>query len=233
MNGKTILALAMALVLVAGSAAGQGKSKKLYRWVDKEGKVHYDDALPPEAVDQARTEFNSKSGNVTAAVERAMTAEERAALEAAAAAAAEAAKREEELRHQEEVMLVTYANENDLRRAYGERVNLLKTTLDSTDASIKNVRDNLATMLQQASDTELGGRKVTDDRLAQIRELHNEYVKQQRFQVSRRVELESLNAEFARMLSRYRELKNPAPAAAAPADPSAALPNATPAPAGG
>ena len=49
-------------------------------------------------------------------------------------------------------MLATYANENDLRRAYGERVSLLKTTLESTDASIKNVRDNLAIMLQQASD---------------------------------------------------------------------------------
>ena len=225
MNGKTILALALVATIAAGSVSAQ--KTKLYRWVDKDGKVHYDDALPPEAVNQARTEFNAK-GNAVGQVERALTPEERAELAAAAAKAAEAAAREEELRHQEEVMLVTYNSENDLRRAYGERVNLLKTTLESSEASIKNVRENLAMMLQQASDTELSGRKVTDDRLASIRELHAEYLRQQQFRGNRRAELESLNAEFARMLARYRELKN-----APPAPPTSALPAATPAPGGG
>jgi hypothetical protein len=92
------------------------------------------------------------------------------------------------------------------------------------------VRENLALMLRQASENELAGKKVTDDRLATIRELHTEFLKQQQFQVNRRVELESLNSEFARVLARYRELKN---AAAAPADPAAALPNASAAPGGG
>jgi hypothetical protein len=44
-------------------------------------------------------------------------------------------------------MLATYSNENDLRRAYGDRLDLLKSTLPSTDVSIKNVRENLAMML--------------------------------------------------------------------------------------
>jgi hypothetical protein len=229
MNGKTILALALAATLVAGSAAAQTKPK-LYRWVDKEGKVHYDDALPPEAVNQARKEFSAKSGATVGEVDRALTVEERTQQAAAAAAAAEAAAKAEEQHHQEEVMLATYGNENDLRRAYGERVSLLKTTLESTDVSIKNVRENLALMLKQASEAELAGHKVPDDRLATIRDLHAESTKQQQFQVKRRGELEELNAEFARMLARYRELKG---APVAPANPAAALPNATPAPGGG
>ena len=223
MNGKTILGVALVAALVAGAASAQ--KGKLYRWVDKDGKVHYDDALPPEAVNQARKEF-STTGSTVGEVERALTAEERAQLAAAAATAAETEAREAEQRHQEEVMLQTYANENDLRRAYGERVNLLKTTLESTDVSIQNVRENLVLMLSQASETELGGRPVPEERVKAIQELHAEHLKQQQFLVNRRVELEALNAEFARMLNRYRELKNPpAPAAAAP------LPNAAPAPA--
>jgi hypothetical protein len=47
-----------------------------------------------------------------------------------------------------------------MRRAYGERINLLKTTLESTEVSIRSVRENLAMMLTQASETELAGRKV-------------------------------------------------------------------------
>jgi hypothetical protein len=231
MNGKAILAAALSVAILATSALAQDKKgPKLYRWVDKDGKVHYDDALPPEAVNQARKEFNAESGNATGSVDRALTPEERAALEAQAARDAEAAKSDEERKHQEEVMMATYGTENDLRRAYGERLALLKTTLESTDVSIKNVRENLSMVLQQASDTELAGRKVTDDRIKTIQELHAEHLRQQQFLANRRVELDTLNAEFARMLVRYRELKNPPPQAA---DPAAALPNAAPAPAGG
>jgi hypothetical protein len=231
MNGKLFCSVAVALALVAGGAAAQSKGK-LYRWVDKDGKVHYDQALPPEAVNQARTEFSSK-GRPQTEIERALTPEERAAAEAAAVAAQTAAASESERRHQEEVMMATYASEKEMRRAYGERIDLLKATLESTDVSIRNVRENLALMLGQASEAELAGRKVTEDRLAAIQELHTESIKQQGFQASRRLELETLNNEFARMLQRYRELKN-AEAAPPPAAPPAGapLPNAGAAPGG-
>ncbi len=57
----TALAGALALLLAAGVAAQEKKPEgpKLYRWVDKQGKVHYDDALPPEAVNQARREYSA------------------------------------------------------------------------------------------------------------------------------------------------------------------------------
>jgi hypothetical protein len=228
MNMKNLLAVALVAVIASGAAFGQAKGKgKLYRWVDKEGKVHYDDALPPEAVNQARTEFNAKSGLQTAQVDRALTEAERAQLAQAAAEAAAAAAKAEEQKHQEEVMLATYSNENDLRRAYGERIALLKTTVESTEVSIQNVRENLAMMLQQASDSELGGHKVTPERLKSIRELHAEHLRQQQFLSNRRIELDSLNGEFARVLARYRELKNPAQPLPAAVEP---LQNATAAP---
>jgi hypothetical protein len=40
-----------------------------------------------------------------------------------------------------------------------------------------------------------------------IRELHAERMKQDALQVGRRADLAALNAEFARMLTRYRELR--------------------------
>ena len=232
MNGKTILAMALAATLVAGAVSAQSKGPKLYRWVDKDGKVHYDDALPPEAVNQARKEFNASTGATTAQVDRALTPEERAAIAAAAQKAADSAKVAEEQRQQEEVMMATYANENDRRRAYGERIGLLKTTLESTEVSIRNVRENLAIMLSQASEAELGGSKVPPERDTAIRGLHEEFLRQQQFQVNRRLELDSLNAEFARMLNRYRELKNASAASAAAAPGAAPLPNAAPPPGG-
>ena len=205
---KSLCLVVVLAVLAAGVANAQNKSgPKLYRWVDKQGKVHYDDALPPEAVDQARREFSAKTGTVTGTVDRALTPEERAQQTAALLAAAEAAAGANEQKRQEEIMMASYETEADMRRAYGERIALLTLTLESTEISIKSLRENLATILAQASDTELENRRVVEDRVGDIRELHAEKIKQQAFQVNRRAELESLNAEFARMLNRYRELR--------------------------
>jgi len=224
---RPLLSLAIAASLVASGLAAAQKSDapKLYRWVDKQGKVHFDQALPPEAVEQARTEFSIKSGRNVGSVDRALTPEERAAQAAAADAAAQAAAAANEQKRQEDVMMASYETENDLRRAYGERIGLLQMTVESTEVSIRSLRENLTTLLSQASDTELDGRRVLDDRSKTIRELHTEKMKQQELQAARRADLATLNAEFARMLGRYRELRGAtttppatvAPPAAAPA----------------
>lgn len=211
---KPLCALVVLAVVAAGVASAQVKAPKLYRWVDKEGKVHYDDALPPEAVDQARREFSSKTGNATGSVDRALTEEERAKIAADEKLAAEQAEVAGMQKRQEEIMLASYATEADMQRAYSERIALLKVTLESTDSSINNLRDNLATILSQASDTELDNRRVMEDRVKTIRELHTEQIKQQNMQVSRRADLIALNAESARMLARYRELRAEAAARA-------------------
>lgn len=225
---RPLLCLAIvAALLASGMAAAQKKDgAKLYRWVDKEGKVHFDQALPPEAVEQARTEFSTTSGRTLGTVDRALTPEERAAEAAAAQAAIEAAAAANEQKRQEDIMMASYETETDLRRAYGERIGLLQMTLESTDISIKSLRENLTTLLSQASDIELDGRRVLEDRAKTIRELHAEKAKQTSLQAARRADLAELNAEFARMLGRYRELRGTAPAAATPAAP-------TPPPAGG
>ena len=222
MSRKPLCLALVAAMLVAGIAAAQEKGPKLYRWVDKQGKVHYAQALPPEAVNQARREFSAKTGTAVGSVDRALTPEERAQLEADAKAAAEAAIATNEQKRVEDIMMASYLTEQDLRRAYGDRISLLTMTIESTDISIKSLRENMATLLQQASDTELDNRRVLDDRTKALRELHSEKMKQQNLQASRRVDLAALNAEFARMLGRYRELRGPGttPAAAATTPPS-------------
>jgi len=223
---KPLLLALLAALLAAGVAGAQTKDKgpKLYRWVDKQGKIHYDQALPPEAVNEARREFDAKTGTATGSVDRALTPEEREQQALAEQAAIEAAAAANEQKRREEIMMASYETEAELRRAYGERITLLEMTLESTDISIRSLRENLATMLAQASDTELDNRRVLDERAKTIRELHGEQKKQETLQVGRRTDLAALNAEFARMLTRYRELRsvNVAPAA---------TPNPAPAPA--
>ena len=216
----------MTAVIAAGAAQAQKAGPKLYRWVDKQGKVHYVDALPVEAVDDARREFNAKTGAATGNVDRALTEAERAALAAKAVADAAAAAGANESKRLEDIMMASYEAESDMTRAYGERIALLKLTLESTDVSIRSLNDNLVMILSQASDAELDERKVLDDRIVTLRQLRNERLNQQALQVKRQAELQALNAEFARMLARYRELRRDG---AAPATGPVAVPAQVPA----
>ena len=210
-------AVALALATPADARTPQTpKGKKLYRWVDAQGKVQISDTLPPELVGTERREINAGTGRTTGTVERALTPEEKVAAAAEAARAQDEEARLAEQKRNEDAMLASYLTEEDLKRAYGERISLLKQTLESTDVSLMSLRESLAVQLAHASEAELTGRKVDDKRLAKIRELHNELLRQRTFQGNRHVELMALDAEFVRMLERYRVRRSEQAQATAP-----------------
>jgi hypothetical protein len=210
-------------VLAAGLAGAQEKPKKLYRWVDKDGKVQFSDTLPAEAVDQARTEINAQSGMATAQVDRALTDEERIAKEKADAEQARAEKDAEQARMTEEAMIASFQTEEDLKRSFQVRLELMQQTLDAIEAGIGSQRASLTGLLAQASEAELAGTPVNAKQVATIRELHSEMVKQQQMLVLKQGELLDLDKELARLIERFRELKAPQPAPApAPAAPAEA-----------
>ena len=219
MNARTPLVLAFAAsLLAAGLAAAQdAKPKKLYRWVDKDGKVQFSDTLPPEAVDSARTEINAQSGATTASVDRAMTPEERAAWEVQQAEEAKRLKEEELARQSEEAMLASFQTEEELMKSFGERIELKKQNIEAIEAGLAGQRASLASLLAEASEAELAGRAVDARQAKTIRELHVEMGRQQQMLIVREVELANLGTELERLVKRFRELKAPETAAPAPA----------------
>jgi DNA polymerase I-like protein with 3'-5' exonuclease and polymerase domains len=229
MKTRSLLMFAIIASLLAGSLNAQEK-KKLYRWVDKDGKVQISDQLPPEAVNQARKEINSK-GQSIGTVDRALTDAERSAQADQAAAEALAKKDADQKKMIEDAMLINYATEDDLRRTYKERIDLLQQTIESTDISIKSIRGSLTGMLAQASETELAKRPADIARTKQIQDMHAELLKQQAAQVSSFNDVKSMENELAAVLARYRELRSTAttpPAASAPAATSSPSTPATP-----
>lgn len=210
----------MSAVLAAGLAGAQERPKKLYRWVDKDGKVQFSDALPAEAVDQARTEINAQSGMATAQVDRALTAEERAAKEKADAEKARAEKDAEQARMTEEAMIASFQTEDDLKRSFQVRIELMQQTLDAIEAGIGSQRASLTGLLAQAAEAELAGTPVMSRQAVTIRELHKEMIKQQQMLVLKQGELLDLDKELVRLIERFRELKAPKAETPAPAEPA-------------
>ena len=194
------------LLACAATAAADPPGKKLYCWTEN-GHSVCGDTLPANAANNARTEFNAKSGRQTATVERALTTEEQtaaatAAEEAQAAADAEAARRRRDL-----AMVESYASESDLRRAYNERIVLLDDALKASQLGEANLRRSLVSLLDEAGDLELGNKPVPPALLANIRTQHDELQKQLRILAQQRLDRAGLDDELAEALTRYRALR--------------------------
>ena len=232
-NRILIVAVAFGVAALAGSGglraqAKAGTEKKIYCW-NEGGKKVCGDALPASATDSARTEISTRSGLRTGQVSRALSDDERSAAALAQEQARLQAEAEAMQKRRDLAMVESYATEADLRRAYGERTELLDETLKASTLGVTNLRLSLLNLLRQASDRELSGDIVSKSLTTTIRDQHVELLRQQQILASQRLDRAALDDDLKDALLRYRALKAP-PGAAATAKPDA---QAGPAPAAG
>jgi chromosome segregation ATPase len=202
MRVHVLFASALVLSLLSAPVLAQ----KLYRWVDAEGKVHYTDALPPEAVNQARDEINS-SGVTVNRVDRALTEEERAAKRIADAEAERLANIKAEQDKMDAALMGSYATEADLARAYRERFDLLDQSLEAARVGIRSQEKSLEDQLAHAGSLERGGKPVPATVQSSIAASRKQVEDQREYLRRREAELQNLQAEYDRILERYRLLK--------------------------
>lgn len=199
-------AIVATAALVLSLLSAPALAQKLYRWVDAEGKVHYTDTLPPEAVNQARDEI-SRSGTTVNRVDRALTPEERAAKEAEEAEAARAAAIKAEQDKMDAVLMGSYATEADLERAYRERFDLLDQSLEAARVGIRSQEKSLEDQLAHAASLERAGKPVPATMQSTIAAARTQVEDQREFLRKRETERQNLQTEYDAILQRYRVLK--------------------------
>jgi hypothetical protein len=224
------IAIAIAALAPGAGLHAQGKpagEKKIYCW-NEGGRKVCGDALPAEAADSARTEISARSGLRTGQVTRALTDAERTAAALATQQAQVAADAEAMRQRRDLAMVESYATEADLRRAYGERTDLLDETLKASTLGVTNLRLSLLNLLRQASDKELGGQIVPKPLTSSIQGQHQELLRQQQILASQYRDRAALESELEDAVARYRKLKDRREGQASAPAPAAEPPPATP-----
>lgn len=197
------------LLLVPFLAIAQDKgpvAKKLYCW-NENGQRVCSDALPPEAVNQARQEISMSSGMQTGEVQRAMTDEERAAAAVQAAQREADMAAEETRRRTDRAMLMSYRSEEDLRRVFNERTAIVDNNVRTARYNVASLREGLVSLLQAAGDRELSGQPVSGEMTQSIRNRHTDLLRQMQLQASFERQRLELDDEIVDILGRYREMK--------------------------
>jgi hypothetical protein len=196
------------LALLAGVAGAQSdKQKKLYRWVDKNGQVHYGDSVPAENAEQDREELN-RQGVPVGREEGTITPEE-----AAAKAAADKAARDEQKRKlRDRVLLQTYQSVQELEILRDNRLDLVDAQLTIQEQSLSNLRAQRAQVERMASryapaNTGADAQPLPDELAADLDRSANDIQTQESNLVRRREERENIRKTFEADIERYQELR--------------------------
>jgi hypothetical protein len=127
----------LALMCAGAMAASQVKGTRAYKWIDKDGVVHYGDTVPPEYSEQAHQELNQQGVAVRDFPRQLSPAE----AQAARLTANEEARRKQH----DSYLLMNYTRVGDIEQLRDERLALI-------DGQMELARGSIAT-----ADQRLGG----------------------------------------------------------------------------
>jgi pyruvate/2-oxoglutarate dehydrogenase complex dihydrolipoamide acyltransferase (E2) component len=176
--------------------------KKLYRWVDEQGRVQYGDKLPPEAAKQ-KTESLDTKGRVRSVRAREPTAAE-------AEAAAEAAKQQAVLEAEqarkaayERALLMTYSSVADLQQVRDERL----ATLDQRLALVERSANDQEAALAEFESTVPAGKPLSKEQQKHREVMQESLAESLKSRGSLREERERTARQFTEDIQRFKELR--------------------------
>lgn len=202
------LGLYMALIFQSTAQAD------LYKWVDEDGVIRYSDHLP---VDQAtkRHQKLSPDGRVVDTKEAPIPPEqlarqraEKKRLEEEARLNAEKAALQKALKdHHDNVLLMTFSNEDEIKEAQDERLDVIDSVINLLRKNIKNEQQKLEKLEQRAHEKYLSEGLEVPGGLAQNIEYFGEKILGIQQQLGLKLdEREKIKEQYANDLIRYRTL---------------------------
>ncbi|MGH8282108.1 MAG: DUF4124 domain-containing protein [Gammaproteobacteria bacterium] len=141
-----ILSITLAALLAVTFAAGalaQDKTPKLYKWVDKNGVVHYGSSIPPEYANQQMDVLNSE-GITIKTLDARKTPKQVVEDKQATAAAAEKTKQEQQQKATDQMLLDTYTSVADIERDRDSRMAGMNSQVNVINGAIAGLQSTLA-----------------------------------------------------------------------------------------
>jgi hypothetical protein len=195
---------ALLILLVSAAAAQQGQ---IYRWVDDEGVVHYDDTIPAEYAELPKQILNDHGVTVDS-LHGKKTPEE---LEADRVAKKLALEKELQ-RRADLALLATYLSENEILLHRDRRVELFQAQARVTELYLRNLDTRLNSLLIEAANykpysTDENAPQIDRDLATDLMETKNTIARHQKNLNKYQTDEQTIIARFDGDISRFRTLK--------------------------
>lgn len=204
--------LLAALAGIASAQSGSGKGeKKLYRWVDKNGLVHYGDSIPPEFAEQDRDVLNNQGVRI-GHEEGIVTPEEARAKAEADKVAREIKERKDRDRY----LLRTYQSVEEIQLLRDRRLELISAQLVIQQQSLANLQARFARLEKQASrfqprSQEPDAQPLPEGLALDLERATSNIATQVQNLAKKRLERDTIRANFEADIQRFGELRSVAP----------------------
>ena len=204
---RALLAALMLAMLAGVAHAAANTERKLYRWVDKNGQVHYGDSIPPEYAPQDRDILN-KHGVAIGHEEGIVTPEEASAK----AAADKAAKEVQQKKLRDRVLLQMYQSVEEIEVLRDRRLDLIEAQLTIQEQSLANLRARHIQLEKLASrflprNKSADAQPLPGELALDLQRSGSDIVTQQENLEKKRAERESIRTTFGSDIKRFKELR--------------------------
>jgi len=204
-TANTIFSIVLTAALLSGGIIDSHAGKRLYRWVDENGKVYYSDKVPPSESKQERAILNEQ-GRKVETLERAKTQEEYIEAKRQAKLTEERRKLDAKLAAYDRMLLKTYQTEDALFYRRDSDLLTIDNLIQIAQNTIESQTRELQALQNRAADHERTGRQVPGYLLQKIK-VSNEKIRYSRKYIAeRKKERQQAMTKFDKDLKRYREL---------------------------
>jgi hypothetical protein len=201
----------VAALAVATSLAAQADGRKVYKWVDDEGVVHFGDSVPPEYAQRDRDVLNDQGISVDRQ-QGALTPEERARQENARQAAEELQKRQDEARVRDETLLDTYLTVEEIESLRDRRAEMLDGQIHYTSLYLDALREKLVRLQADAArfrpySSDPDAPPIHENLAKELSDTLDSIIRYEKTLTDARERKTELVAKFDDDIDRFRELK--------------------------
>jgi hypothetical protein len=191
------------------SSSSQGK--RLFKWTDEKGVVHYDDSIPPEYANRDRNVLNSQGVRI-GFEEGEITPEERAEIERRKADEAAKAAADAEIAKHDNMLLQTYLSVKDIEDLRDRRLELLESQIKVTELYLTNLRKRLVSLQEEATafkpySTEPNAPQIPENLAVDLSRTTGSINNYEKMLAKTRADQKALRDSFDNDIARFRQLK--------------------------
>ncbi|HLW73762.1 MAG TPA: DUF4124 domain-containing protein [Gammaproteobacteria bacterium] len=202
-----------ALLLVAAGSVHADKAK-VYKWVDKDGVVHYGSSIPPEYASQASEQLNSQ-GEVIKTQEAQKTPQQLAAEAQAQQQAQQQAQAQAAAKVHDQVLLDTYTSVTDIERDRDSKLSAIDAQINVLNGALAGLQNSLAEYQSRTYELTGKGKPIPADLQKRIDDTQQQYVADQQQLQQERQHKQQVAQQFVDDIARYQVLTGATPAPAA------------------
>ena len=198
------LLAALAFAGVHSSVGADGK--RLYRWVDEQGNVHYSDQVPADQSRPAKSILNER-GMTVDQIEAAKTAEQLAEEKRLRQLEEERRREQQEQAARDRVLLNTFHSEADIIHARDSKITALENLIHISQNSLKHLDHQQRTLVKRAAAAERSGKPVPKEVADEIQQVRRQIGEANQYIEQKRKEQAEIRRQYEQDILRYRTIK--------------------------